>query len=129
MMTLAPLNWLLLQRNQNGYSAVLPPKNNDAYFFKKAFRISIIYLIWMEWSVRVAGLARPPFKKPCRIKSVSSFSVKHRSTYFLVFSALGLLPPFKKTGSIPFPHSVNTCIPCLSELYLLSPEILGTPAP
>lgn len=127
MTTLAPLNWLFPQRNPNGYSAVLPPKNNDAYFFKKAFRVLIIYLIWMEWSVRVAGLARTPFKKPCRNKSVSSFSVKHRSTYFLVFSALGLLPPFKTT-SIPFPHPVNTCIPCLSELYLLPPESLGTPA-
>lgn len=128
MLTLAPLNGLLPQGNQNGYSAVLPlpaRKDNDAYFFKKAFRVLIIYLIWVEWSVRAAGLACPPLKKPCRNKSVSSFSVKHRSTYFLVSSALGRLPPFKTTGSIACPHPVNTGIPCLSELYLLSPESLG----
>ena len=76
--------------------------------------------------MRGAGLACPPLKKPCRNKSVSSFSVKHRNTYFLVSSALGLLPPFKTTGSIPCPHPVNTCIPFPSELYLLSPESLGT---
>lgn len=106
---------LFSHRNPNGYSAMLPLKDNDAYLMQKKKKkkpsVLIIYLLNLDGiGKRVAHLAHPHFRKPSGNMSSNSFS-----PYVFGF---GVLFHFKTTGKIPLLLAVNTCIPCLTEPLL-----------